>query len=195
MRRILPLISERRIQLFLKPLEKPVILEALEALKGRLLLNHPKTLIVQNEWARRNAGYNGEKTVYYYLTTLDEKSYFIFHDLRLANGDHFFQIDFLILTSRFALIIETKNISGTLLFDNQGQFIRTINNKEDGFSDPAAQAQYHKRSLQKWLASHHFPPLPIDCLVVISQPSSIIKMERNDPETRRRIRPAQRKPP
>ncbi|TCN26538.1 nuclease-related domain-containing protein [Mesobacillus foraminis] len=175
--------------MIIKPLQIPMILESLEALKNRLMTDHPKTTVVQAEWAKRNAGYIGEKNVYYFLSTLEETSYLIFHDLRLANGEHFFQIDFLILTSRFALIIETKNISGTLLFDDQGQLIRTMNNKEEGFPDPIAQAQYHKRSLQKWLDAHHFPPLPIDYVVVISQPSSIIKVERNQPEIRRRIQP------
>jgi hypothetical protein len=176
--------------LFINQLQTPPILDKLEALKRRLPVTHPKWTNVQEEWARRNAGFRGEKTVYYFLSLLDDHPYHIIHNLRLTNGSHFFQIDFLLLSTRFALIIETKNIAGELLFDQQGQLIRTINNKTDGYSDPVAQAQHHQRSLRKWLAAHHFPPLPVDYIVIISQPSSIIKMERTDPAIRQRVQPA-----
>lgn len=176
--------------MIIKHLQIPLKLQALNACKGRLLVDHPKTAIIHSDWARRNAGHNGEMTIYYHLTNIDEDFYFIFHDLRLKTGDYFFQIDFLLITSRFILIIEAKNISGELVFDQQGQLIRTINDKTEGFSDPVAQAQSHQRCLRKWLAAHHFAPLPIDYLVTISQPSTIIKMERTDPQIRRRVRPA-----
>ncbi|WP_053360689.1 NERD domain-containing protein [Bacillus sp. FJAT-27251] len=175
--------------MFINQLQIPPILEKLEALKRRLPVSHPKWNTIQEEWARRYAGFRGEKTVYYYLSLLDDHPYHIFHGLRLANGSHFFQMDFLLLTTRYALIIETKNIAGELLFDEQGQLIRTINSKTDGYSDPVAQAQHHQRSLRKWLKAHHFPPLPVDYVVIISQPSSIIKMERSDPAVRQRVQP------
>ncbi|MGV3464645.1 MAG: nuclease-related domain-containing protein [Heyndrickxia sp.] len=37
--------------------------------------------------------YNGEQSVDYFLSLLNEKKYFIFHDLRLQVNNHFFQID------------------------------------------------------------------------------------------------------
>ncbi|WP_205173528.1 nuclease-related domain-containing protein [Bacillus pakistanensis] len=40
------------------------------------------------------------------------------HDLRLFDGQHHFQIDTLIITSKVIFIIEVKNISGTVIFDS-----------------------------------------------------------------------------
>jgi hypothetical protein len=176
--------------LFIKHFETPPILEKLEALKRRLPVSHPKWTTIQEDWARRNAGFKGEKTVNYFLSLLNDHPYHIFHNLRLANNQFYFQMDFPLLTTRYALIIETKNIAGELLFDEQGQLIRTLNSKTDGYSDPVAQAQHHQRSLRKWLMEHPFPPIPVDYVVIISQPSSIIKMKRADPAVRQRVLPA-----
>ncbi|MEH7123519.1 nuclease-related domain-containing protein [Bacillus sp. JJ1773] len=175
--------------MIVKTLEIPIRLKALDALRRRLTSTHPKLIAINDEYGRRKAGFNGEKSVYYHLKLLDNESYVIFHDLRLANGEHYFQIDFLLLTSRYALIIEAKNISGILLFDDNGQLIRIQNEKREGFSDPVSQAQFHQRSLKKWMAKYQFPNLPIDYLVIISKPSSIIQMENTDPEIRKRVRP------
>lgn len=176
--------------MFIKPLQIPTKLERLDALLRRLAVTHPKYERIKSERIRRYAGYIGEKLVAYQLKTIDEDHYSILHDLCLKIGDLHFQIDFLLLTTRYVLIIETKNFAGTLLFDDQGQFIRILNEQQEGYSDPVAQSQYHQRCLRKWLSSHHFPTLPVDYVVVVSKPSSIIKMENTDPEIRKRVLPA-----
>ncbi|WP_082919413.1 nuclease-related domain-containing protein [Cytobacillus oceanisediminis] len=58
----------------------------------------------------------GEEAVDYFLKDLPE--FIIVKDTRLSNGNgDFFQIDMLLLCPIFLLILEIKNISGTLYFD------------------------------------------------------------------------------
>lgn len=180
--------------MFVKPIQPPIRLQALNALHSRLVKTCPKYEEISGERARRLAGFNGEKKVEYILRTIDEDYYFIFHDLCLKIGDLTFQMDFLLLTNRFALIIEAKNFAGTMLFDDHGQFIRILGEQQNGYADPIAQAQYHQRCLRKWLALHHFPTLPIDYVVSVSKPSTIIRMENPDPEVRKRVLPASKLP-
>lgn len=175
--------------LIMKELQKTIELIIYEILLRRLDKNHIRYDEIKGEWAKRNAGFIGEKSVYRMLTFLDDQKYFIFHNLRLKIDQYFFQMDFLVVTTKFILIIEAKNIAGTLLFDEFGQFIRVIDDKEEGFQDPISQVKLHKRQLQKWLEKNHFPKIPIEYAVVVSKPSSIIKMTSRNPEVRKRVMP------
>nr|WP_276310196.1 nuclease-related domain-containing protein [Bacillus salacetis] len=90
---------------------------------------------------------------------------------RLFDGTHYFQIDSVIITGKYILIVETKNMPGTLNFDTEfNQLIRTNEKVEEAFSDPMIQVKRHKAQLRKWLACLHLSHLPIESLVVISTP-------------------------
>ncbi|WP_180955174.1 nuclease-related domain-containing protein [Peribacillus deserti] len=110
------------------------------------------------------------------MSFLQEGKYFIFHDIRLPWKKEFsYQIDTLI-SQHYALILEIKNIAGTLFFDRPiNQLIRIINEKEEGFPDPILQAKRHKLQLSKWLEENGFKRLPVEYLIIISNPSTIIK--------------------
>ncbi|MCS0790241.1 NERD domain-containing protein [Cytobacillus firmus] len=96
--------------------------------------------------------------------------------LRLSNGSQFFQIDTLLLTKEFAMILEVKNWNGTIFFEPEfHQVIRIHNEKEETFYDPISQAEHKSRQLKKWLAANGFPDIPIEFAVIISSPSTIIK--------------------
>jgi hypothetical protein len=132
---------------------------------------------IEADYKRRRAGYRGEQSLEYHLSFLAEEEYFIFHDLRLPLNNSFFQIDTLLVTPHYALIIEAKNIAGTLLFDTTfNQLIRTFQDKEEGFKDPISQVKRQTFQLEKWLEQNQFI-LPIESLIVISNPSSIIKSD------------------
>ena len=76
----------------------------------------------------------------------------------------------------YFLIVEVKNIAGTLLFDNHfNQMIRILDNKEEGFPDPLLQVKHQEMQLKDWLKSYKYPPIPVESIVVISNPSTIIK--------------------
>lgn len=98
----------------------------------------------------------------------------IFHDLQLTSIGKF-QIDTLFLTRAYALILEVKNIAGSLRFEeNPPQLLRTINGKMDGFDSPAAQVERYRMFLQAWLHNHGIH-IPIYGAVVLAYPKQIVE--------------------
>ncbi|MED1204551.1 nuclease-related domain-containing protein [Heyndrickxia acidicola] len=116
----------------------PIKIQKIEALLRRIPITHPKRPLMEEELAKSYAGYRGEQSLDYHFKFLPEKNYLILHDLRLNNNEHsYFQVDSLLMSSKFLVIIEAKNISGSIIFDDHfNQLIRTINGKEEAFSDP-----------------------------------------------------------
>lgn len=164
--------------MIVKKIEIPLKILALKALLRRIPLNHPKRYLIQDELTRRLVGFQGELAVNYHLEELPEESYHIFHGIRLKSGNHFFQIDFLLISSYFALIIETKNYAGTIKFHTKSeQLIRDKNGLEKALPNPLPQVKRHKTLLQNWLSEHKFPNLQIETLIVFSNPSTIIKAD------------------
>ncbi|WP_338751919.1 nuclease-related domain-containing protein [Bacillus sp. FJAT-52991] len=156
----------------------PLTISILEALARNLPEHHAKQLIIEDELAKSRAGHRGEQSIDYHLSFFPD-DHLILHNVRLASGDHFFQIDTLIICPNMIVILEVKNIAGTLFFDEAfHQLIRTIEEKEEAFPDPILQVWRQQRQLESWLTSHKFPTIPIVPFVVISNPSTIIK---NDP--------------
>ncbi|MDM5340322.1 nuclease-related domain-containing protein [Fictibacillus enclensis] len=152
----------------------PVHIRKLEALLRRLPTEHVKRREIEEQLARRMAGYRGEQSLDYYLGFLT--NYFILHDLRLPDRDHHFQLDTLLISPYFILILEVKNISGTLIFDDHfKQLIRVTPEKEEGFPDPILQVERHRDQLSGWLSGQKLEKVPIETLVVISYPNTVIK--------------------
>lgn len=165
----------------------PLRLLKMEALLKRLPQNYANRPLIEQDVAKRKAGYAGEKASDYYVHKLPDKEFTIFHDLRLHNGGHFFQLDTLIISSTFALILEIKNIKGTLYFDSTfKQLLRMNDSNEEGFLDPISQAHQQKNAFRKWLNSMGIS-IPIEYLVVISNPSTIIKTNEHNYEALKRV--------
>lgn len=160
--------------MIIKERKKPVYLRQLEALLRRLPANHPKRDIISGKFAKYKAGYKGEQAMDYPLSFLADREYSILHDIRLFDQKYYFQIDTLIISSRFIFFLEIKNIAGTLLLDTEfNQLIRISEQNSEGFPDPMLQIK--RQELQTWLNLHGFSNLPIESLVVISTPRTIIK--------------------
>lgn len=157
----------------------PLKLKKLDALIRRLPGYHPLRPKIEEEWAKSRAGYRGEQSIDYHLQFFHDKHYLILHGLRIPIGENdFFQIDTLILSPRYILVLEVKNISGTLYFDQTfHQLIRILNKEEEAFPDPILQVKRQKMKLKQWLQQYKFPDIPIVPFVVISNPSSIIKTD------------------
>ncbi|WP_078411021.1 nuclease-related domain-containing protein [Priestia abyssalis] len=162
--------------MIIKPRKIPLSILKLRALLRRLPSNHPKIPLIQQELSKREAGYKGESSLDFYLSFLDEKNYFIFHDLRLQDESRFFQIDTLLLSKKFALIIEVKNIAGTLFFDHVfHQLIRMKDGMETAFPDPLIQIQRQESQLKNWFTKHKLLEIPIYSLIVISNAQAVIR--------------------
>ncbi|GAE28402.1 hypothetical protein JCM9140_4626 [Halalkalibacter wakoensis JCM 9140] len=148
----------------------------LQALQRRLPAHHPKLPQIEEELARRIAGHRGEQALDYYLLFLDPRKYDIYHGLRLTDQTSYFQIDTMIVSPAFILLIEIKNISGTIYFDGTfDQMLRTKEGKETGFSNPLLQIKRHELQFDNWLHLHKLVQPPLEPFVVISNPSTIIK--------------------
>ncbi|NLP49772.1 nuclease-related domain-containing protein [Bacillus sp. RO1] len=165
--------------MIIKPLEKPLTIRKLEALLRRIDKNHPKRPKIEQDLAKRIAGYKGEESMEYHLSFLDERKYYIFHALRLKSASNFcFQMDVLLLTSKYFLIIEIKNIIGQVTFENHfAQFIRTLNGIEEGFYNPLDQVKKQKLRLDSFIESQKMKRPPIKSLVCFTNPQTIIRSD------------------
>ncbi|MFI8688204.1 nuclease-related domain-containing protein [Rossellomorea sp. NPDC077527] len=154
----------------------PRIILSLQALLRRLPPQHPKRTVIIEELGKRMAGYKGEEALDYTLTSLDLKKYSILNDLRLPHKNNYFQIDTLLLTTAFILIIEVKYLAGTAFFDPIfNQLIQTKDGVEAALPDPTLQVKRQKLQLEEWLSKNEFPTIPIFACVVMSNDRTIIK--------------------
>lgn len=156
----------------------PLKLLNLEAILRRLPPNYPKRPLIEKDYHRIQSGYIGEKALDFYLNQLPKSNYLLFHDLRLNVNGTFFQIDTLLLSDKFALILEIKNIAGKLVFDPAfKQLTRIYQGKETGLLDPITQVKRQQQHMAIWMKQLGLPTLPIEYLVVISHPKSIIEIK------------------
>ncbi|WP_180954024.1 nuclease-related domain-containing protein [Bacillus sp. M6-12] len=148
----------------------------------RLPSNHSKRPRIEKELKKRKAGYRGEKSLDKELNSFSDQKYNILHDLRLLHSeDSFFQLDTLMVLQNYLLILEAKNIAGTIFFDQTfHQLIRTANGNEEAFPDPIIQIDRQQRQLELWLRKNKFPNIPIFSLIVIINPATQIKTDRKN---------------
>ncbi|MHC0037548.1 nuclease-related domain-containing protein [Pseudoneobacillus sp. C159] len=161
--------------MFLNERQCPIKIQQIKAILRRIPKNHRKRLLLENELNRLNAGLWGEREVDKKLQRMDQDKYLIICGLRLPNGDGtFFQIDTIVISTRFILVIESKNIAGILYFDliNHQFYRMTDDGKREVFSDPVSQARMHVQQLRRWFLRHKFPPTVLDFLVVSTNPYS-----------------------
>jgi hypothetical protein len=166
----------------------PLKIRKLQKLLRRLPKIHPKRTQIEDELAKRMAGFKGEQSIDYYLSFLPSSNYFIFHGLRLPNEPHYFQLDTLIISPYFILILEVKNISGILYFDDKfNQLIRSINGNEEVFPDPISQVQRQQKQFQDLIQESKLAHFPIESLVVFSSPYSNLKTSSANPHRYRKV--------
>jgi hypothetical protein len=160
----------------------PMNILQMEALNGRLPVNHLKKELVTQNLLNRWTGFRGEQSVDYALSFLAEDEFFIFQGIRLFDGQHYFQIDNLLVSRWFILILEVKRIAGILQFDPDfNQFTRiTEDNLKQPFSDPVTQVEMHKFQLNTWLKFHNLSSLPIETLVVSTSKKAILQTSPGD---------------
>lgn len=165
--------------MILKERQYPLKAKKLEVLRRRLKDGHQQASIIEQEYAKILAGYRGEQSLNYFLSFLPQEQYYILHDLRLPSlqNEYFFQMDILLLSKQFFLIIEVKNIAGSVTYDpSNQQLIQHYHDKEIVYRDPFLQVQRQKQQLYKYIekASITNPP-PISTLVILSNPQTLIK--------------------
>ncbi|WKA50662.1 nuclease-related domain-containing protein [Planococcus liqunii] len=144
--------------------------EGLERLASRLPDGHSQLKFIQSEWHRAASGQRGEThlALRFKEFHLDE-AFHILWDVNLKLGDWPVQMDGLLLTERCAIIIESKNISGKIHFDdNTGEFYRfDEDDVKTVLEDPRVQLNKHIRFLAAWFKARKIT-LPIRGLIVFT---------------------------
>lgn len=116
----------------------------------------------------------------------------VLHDLHIEFEDLSTQIDYLIITNKFSLIIECKNLIGNIEVNSNGDFIRTwqYNGKynKEGIYSPITQNARHQDMIKRIKLSHknNFVTKALfekyfdefhKSLVVLANPKTVINMK------------------
>jgi hypothetical protein len=165
---------------------KPITLEQAKAAQRRLPINHIMKKAIEAKVRKLASGYQGEKTLNYFLGLLPDKKYHIFHGLRLPIGNYFFQMDALLLSPKLIIILESKNYSGTILIEKH-QLTQEINNSKVIYENPIAQVNRHKILLHYLFEKYQVPSISIETLVVFTKASTEIKIATGYIEAEKKI--------
>ncbi|GAA0313920.1 nuclease-related domain-containing protein [Bacillus carboniphilus] len=161
--------------MFTKSGEEPLQLTMEKALLTLIPKNHEKYKEIEVNYKKNNAGYKGELELDYHLNFIPNH-YYIIPGVRLLNDvKQYFQVDTLIISSKFAIIIESKSMYGELHFDSiSGQVTRKSEYFTGGIPNPILQAQRQKVQFQQWFNNHFQKEIPCYHLVSIRSPETIL---------------------
>ncbi|WP_238378820.1 nuclease-related domain-containing protein [Halalkalibacillus sediminis] len=124
------------------------------------------------------SGYKGELKLDYPLSRVHFPNH-ILHSIRLRNHGSPFQMDSLLLTPRFLLIIEAKNTPGKIYFSTQNDKMeRELDGEISKYDNPVTQVEEQKYQLEHWCSNRNLPPIPIEHLVVFTNKN--VDLQLND---------------
>ncbi|PSL40685.1 nuclease-like protein [Planomicrobium soli] len=159
--------------MFMKERTAPHLLETLPRLMYRLPKSHRSWEDVYSDHYKVKAGFGGEQHVDEILRR-SRVPLVVIADLQLS--ERFCQIDTVVLTPAFALILEVKNYSGKLLF-NEASFHmeqETRDGKRLGFNSPATQV-WNAREELALLFERLNVKLPIHTAIVLPYSSTLVE--------------------
>ncbi|MEH7481745.1 nuclease-related domain-containing protein [Neobacillus drentensis] len=150
-------------------------LEGLIAAQQRLSAGHSLQPVLAAKRASVEAGIGGEERVAEVFRKHPfPAEHHIFHDLSPAWSENF-QMDTFGLTPWGGVVLEVKNIGGSLEFkDNPPQLIRTREDgHKDGFENPVVQLERNRGLISDWLLNRNIL-LPIYGAVVLAYPKQMV---------------------
>lgn len=139
----------------------------------RLHTSHPKTNEICEQLNKIEAGFAGEQLVDRSILEVSfPKDLYIFTDLQLKIHDYLYiQLDTLIVTKKYLLIIEVKNMVGTITFQpHKGQVIRNLDGVRTPLECPITQINRHIHAIEQMQL-----PLPIFKAIVYSSNRVILE--------------------
>ena len=156
----------------------PALLKGIPRLIARIPPDHRKVQYLKEQLYRISAGYSGECNVDSYI----ERTWFpdstkVFTDVQLRISPKFtFQIDTLIITERYVLIVEVKNIKGTIRFvQNPPHLEQVLETGDEAVIDcPVYQVESNKLNLDEWFLQRGIN-LKTYGLVVLANPNTKVK--------------------
>ncbi|MEG0611636.1 MAG: NERD domain-containing protein [Clostridium sp.] len=172
--------------------EENIQLKELEELSYRVK-NINKKALIDRDIKLLKIGLSGEKNVDYEIRN-SKVPMICLHDIRLQDGNDVAQLDFVIITHRFVMVLETKQLNGDIYINEVGEFTRAIKNKEgrvikkEGMYSPIAQNDRHVRILREILVRNGIiKTFSIISKVVISNPKSIINRSKAPAKIKKEI--------
>ena len=132
-------------------------------------------------------GHAGEKNVLFELQH-SMLPLVILHDVYLEYGDYHAQLDFVIITHKFVLILEVKKLFGNITVTDNGEFQRVItkNNRvinKEGMYSPINQVERHVAILEKLLKDNGVKGnCPVKYAVTFANPKTILDISQKAPE-------------
>ena len=137
-------------------------------------------------------GLNGENSVLFEL----QNSFLplhILHDVRIAHNNLKAQIDFVVLTRKFILVIEVKNYFGNILVNEKDEFIRQVykGNKlafQEGFYSPVRQVERQVEVFESYMKDMGaVTRTPIKSVVVFSNNRTVINTKKASKHVKEKI--------
>ncbi|MDQ0352359.1 hypothetical protein J2R98_002203 [Alkalibacillus filiformis] len=161
------------------PHSKPPELEQLEALVPRYKGKDQTYQTIQERLGKELAGYKGERSLHYYIKLLKLNNHFLLFGFRAKGIDSYFQIDSMLITQSFILIIEAKHLKGTLSINEAGQLIQETEDYTEVYQNPLTQANIQRYQLTHLLSQRELDLLPIYTCVTFTHPKSILNINKN----------------
>ena len=138
-------------------------------------------------------GLSGEKNVIFELMHSTNPIVFL-HDVTLPNVMTDSQIDFIVITRKGLIVLETKKLIGDVTIDSEGNFTRYFKNskgevyKKEGIYSPITQNRYHVDALRKLLNDNKYSKnIPILSVVVIANPKSIVNKKYAQSDVKKQV--------
>ena len=146
------------------------------ALLKRLPVDHTEVYFIRGEIRKMEAGERGENRLLIKLAELRLPGpYKVFSDVRLHDGEWKVQIDCLVVTDRCCIVLESKNISGNLYFnDDLEQFYKEEDGIKNSFSNPYYQLLRHIRFMKEFLRTIS-PQMKVTGAVILTAKSCRIR--------------------
>lgn len=135
--------------------DKAKRLALLQEMQRSSLLDARQKQWLREELSRLRKGIQGEKDSAHYLDAYfkDGKNHVVLHDLRFVVDGEVAQIDHMAINRGFGIyLFETKNYSGSLCINEQGEFTAEYEDGSYGVPSPIEQSKRHERILRKVLA-------------------------------------------
>lgn len=145
-----------------------------------LLTKYPNNELLKKDIMLLKYGLIGEEKVAFELKN-SQIPMFILHDIRIEYDDLVAQFDFIAITGQHIYCIETKNLSGDIEIDSEGNFYRLFKNKygkiikKEGMYNPITQNERHVNLLRKILVDNGvMKTYPIKSLIVVANEKTVI---------------------
>lgn len=139
---------------------------------------------IEDQLYRVQAGFSGELKVDRYLESIEcLHSKIVLTNLHLSTkSGKTFQVDTLIISRKYILLLEIKNIKGELYFETHPHFLlRKLNDESTRMECPITQIEVAKINLSHWLRQNGIH-MEVHGEVVLSNQSAFIKeIPKNSP--------------